>query len=557
MHSIEPKLLSVLREGYSRHQFRHDLTAGIVVGIVALPLAIAFAIASGVGPEQGLYTAVIAGFLISVLSGSRVQIGGPTGAFIVLVYEIVHRFGYDGLAVATLMAGVLLIVMGFARLGTVIQYIPYPVTVGFTAGIAVVIMTGQIHEAFGFEMASVPADFFPKWMAYLKAAGTVNIWALALTCVTILILIITPRLAPRVPGSMVALVTLTAAVAVFHLPVETIASRYGSIPKGMPVPHIPHVNSAMLKNLVSPAVSIALLAAIESLLSAVVADGMTGRRHRSNAELIAQGAANLASALFRGIPATGAIARTATNIKNGGQTPFAGIIHALTLLVILLAAGRWVAYVPMPVLAGILFVVAYNMSELHLFGRILRSTTRSDALVLLSTFMLTVLVDLTVAIQVGVALAGLLFMRRMSEVANVRALQPGEDEEDAMGSADAAALQSIPAGVQVYEVNGPFFFGAAHKFASALSQIDQKPHVIILRTRNVLMLDATGLRVLETLQKEAEHGGPVLVISGIHAQPLQLLMRSPLYERLGKMNLVPDLNAALERAREIITDKSR
>ena len=544
--------MTVLREGYGRAQFGRDLSAGLIVGVVALPLAIAFAIASGVKPEQGLYTAIVAGFLISALSGSRVQIGGPTGAFIVLVYAVVQEFGYDGLAVATIMAGGLLVALGVARLGQLVRYIPYPVTVGFTAGIAVVIASGQVRDALGLRMASVPAEFVEKWAAYAEAIGTLNPWAAGLTVATVVVLVALPRVAPRVPASLVALVAATAAVALLDLPVETIGSRFGAVPSGLPVPRLPRVDLAMVPDLVSPAVSIALLAGIESLLSAVVADGMTGRRHRSNMELVAQGVANLASPLFGGIPATGAIARTATNVKSGGRTPIAGIVHALVLLVILLAAGPWAALVPMPVLAGILFVVAYNMSEAHLVVQVVRGTTRSDALVLVSTFLLTVLVDLTVAIQVGVVLAAFLFMRRMADVAQVRALDPDDEDDPAVDPAEAAALRAAPPGVEVFEVNGPFFFGAAHKFASAMGDIQRRPRVLVLRMRNVLALDATGLRVLEELQAEAERGGPVLVLSGVHAQPLGVLERAGFLRRMGEANVVGGLSEALARAREIV-----
>jgi len=551
VNSFEPKLLTVLREGYSRAQWGRDVAAGLIVGVVALPLAIAFAIASGVGPERGLYTAIVAGFTISLLSGSRVQIGGPTGAFIVLVYGIVQQFGYDGLAVATLMGGVLLIAMGLARFGALLQFIPYPVTVGFTAGIAVVIASGQIRDALGLAMEAVPAEFVAKWAAYGEAIGTASPWAVGLTLATILVMVGLPRVAPRVPGSLVALLAATAAVQLFHLPVETIASRFGEVPSGLPAPHLPRVPWAMVPELISPALSIAILAGIESLLSAVVADGMTGRRHRSNMELVAQGVANIASPLFGGIPATGAIARTATNVKSGGRTPVAGLVHALTLLVILVAAGRWAALVPMPVLAGILLVVAYNMSEVHLFAGVLRST-RSDALVLLATFLLTVLVDLTVAIQVGVVLAAFLFMRRMAEVSHVRALTGLDAEDDPdLDPAEAAMLRDVPSGVEVYEVNGPFFFGAAHKFKSSLTDIQHSPAVLVLRMRNVLALDATGLRVLEGMAAEARRGRPALVLSGVHAQPLAVIERSGLLTALGEQNVVVDLPAALARAHEI------
>ncbi len=403
-------------------------------------------------------------------------------------------------------------------------------------------------------MASVPAEFVEKWAAYAEAIGTLNPWAAGLTAATLGILVWLPRVTPRVPASLVALVAATAAVAVLDLPVETIGSRFGAVPSGLPVPRLPRVDLAMVPELVSPAVSIALLAGIESLLSAVVADGMTGRRHRSNAELVAQGVANLASPLFGGIPATGAIARTATNIKNGGRTPVAGIVHALVLLLILLVAGPWAALVPMPVLAGILFVVAYNMSEAHLAVQVVRGTTRSDALVLVSTFLLTVLVDLTVAIQVGVVLAAFLFMRRMAEVAQVRVLDPDDEDDPAVDPVEAAALRAAPPGTEVFEVNGPFFFGAAHKFASAMANIQRRPRVLVLRMRNVLALDATGLRVLEELQDEAERGGPALVLSGVHAQPLVVLERAEFLGRVGAANVVGSLDEALARAREIIGD---
>lgn len=552
MNSLEPKLFTVIREGYNRNLFFKDLSAGIVVGIIAMPLAIAFAIASGVKPEQGLYTAIIAGFLISFLSGSRVQIGGPTGAFIVLVYEIVQKFGYDGLAVATILSGIILVIMGIARMGAIIQYIPYPVTVGFTTGIAVVIASGQLKDALGLSMKSVPAEFIPKMTAYASSIGTINLWATVLTMATIAILVLTPRFFPRIPGSINALLIVTGVVVFFDLPVETIGSRFGSISTAFPTPHFPNYNWSKVSELISPAVSIAILAAIESLLSAVVADGMTGGRHRSNAELIAQGVANIVSPFFMGIPATGAIARTATNIKNGGQTPFAGMIHSIVLLTILMVAGQWAGLIPMAVLAGILLVVSYNMSELHLFRRILQGTTKSDASVLLCTFTFTVLIDLTVAIQLGIVLAAVLFMKRMVDVADVRSLQPEEEEEDLIGTADAAALQELPNGVQVYEVNGPFFFGAAHKFASMLSGINSSPNVLILRMRNVQALDATGLQVLEALQKRVNKGGPKLILSGIQAQPLKVLRRSDFCTHIGDENIVADLHAAIVRAKEIL-----
>lgn len=555
MKSLEPMLLTSMKEGYSFPQFGKDLFAGIVVGIIALPLGIAFAIASGVSPEQGLITAVVGGFLISVFSGSRVQIGGPTGAFIVLVYEIVHQFGYNGLAIATLLAGGLLIVMGLARFGSVIQFIPYPVTVGFTAGIAVVIASSQIRDALGLKLASVPAEFILKWRAYAEAIGTTNLWAVGITIATILIVVIIPRILPKVPGSIVAIISTTAVVTLFKLPVETIRDRFGAIPNSLPTLQIPQIDWTVLPDLISPAVSIALLAAIESLLSAVVADGMTGKNHRPNAELVAQGIANIFSPLFGGIPATGAIARTAANVKNGGTSPIAGIIHSITLLVILLAVGNWAEMVPMPALAGILFVVAWNMSELHLVSRVLKSTTKSDSLVLLSTFALTVVVDLTIALQVGVVLAAFLFMRRMAEVVSVKALNLEDNESANVPSEEVEALANKPEGVEVFEINGPFFFGAAHKFTQAMTRIEAKPRVLILRMRNVIALDATGLRVLDALQTESGKSGPLLVLSGLHAQPLFLLQKSKFIAKLGEENMCGDLKTALARAGQILAEQ--
>lgn len=556
---LEPKLVTVFREGYSRRLFARDLTAGVVVGIVALPLAIAFAIASGVKPEQGLYTAIVAGYLISVLSGSRVQIGGPTGAFIVLIYGIVQAHGYDGLAVATLLAGALLVVMGIARLGAVIQYIPYPVTVGFTSGIALVIAAGQVRDFLGLEMASVPADFVEKGIAYAAHIGTMNPYALAIAALTVATLAYWPRLTHRVPGSLVALIAATALVHLFGLPVETIGSRFGSVPSTLPAPRLPELSWSLTREMFSPALSIALLAGIESLLSAVVADGMTGDRHRSNMELVAQGVANLAAPLFGGIPATGAIARTATNIKNGGKTPVAGIIHAGVLMLILLFFGKWAALVPMAALAGILMVVAYHMSEWRLFARLFRST-RSDVLVLLSTFGLTVFVDLVVAIQVGVVLAALLFMRRMATVTetrfitNVIQIEDGEDEPEDPGS---LAHREVPKGVEVFEVNGPFFFGAADKFKHAISRVERPPKVLILRLRHVLTLDATALRALEDVAAQARREGTVLVLSGVHAQPLVVLERSGMLESVGEANVLGSIDEALERAHEILGAEER
>lgn len=544
----------MLREGYTRSLFAKDLGAGLIVGVLALPLALAFAIASGVKPEQGLFTAIVAGFLISALSGSRVQIGGPTGAFIVIVYSIVQRFGYDGLAVATLMAGVLLVIMGLARLGSVIKFIPYPVTVGFTAGIALIILVSQLRDFFGLQMDHIPAEFIEKLTAFAAARESYHMAAVAVALATILISVYWSRVTRRVPSPIVAILVTTAAAHLFGLPVDTIGSRFGSVPHSLPVPRFPHVDLATARQLFSPALSIALLAGIESLLSAVVADGMTGRRHRSSMELIAQGVANIASPIFGGIPATGAIARTATNVRSGGQTPFAGIIHAFVLLLILLFLGKWAALVPMATLAGILVVTAYHMSEWRLALRIFRST-RSDTAVMLTTFLLTVLVDLSIAIQVGVVLAALLFIKRMSDVTQTRAIHEVMDEEEETDDTESIRLRNVPRGVAVYEIQGAFFFGAADTFKSALKTVEKKPKVLILRLRHVLALDATALRALEDVFHRARHDGTAVVLSGVHAQPLVVMKQSGFADQVGMENMVSTIDQALDRARAIIAQQ--
>ncbi|MEZ4765918.1 MAG: SulP family inorganic anion transporter [Calditrichia bacterium] len=518
---------------------------------MALPLAIAFAIASGVKPEQGLYTAIIAGFLISALSGSRVQIGGPTGAFIVIVYGIVQQYGYDGLATATLISGILLIAMGFARLGAVIKFIPYPVTVGFTTGIALIIFAGQIRDFLGLDIATVPSEFIEKWVAYAHHFDSFNPAALGLGVLTIATVQLFPRVTRLVPGSLVAILVTTALVSLFNLPVETIGSRFGEVPTSLPKPQLPNISFELIGQMFSPALSIALLAGIESLLSAVVADGMTGRRHRSDMELIAQGVANIFSPIFGGIPATGAIARTATNIKNGGITPISGIIHAITLLLIMLFFGKWAALIPMPTLAGILIVVSYNMSEWHLFVKLFRSP-RSDVLVLLATFLLTVLLDLTVAIQVGVVLAALLFMRRMSEVTKVGYVTRQMNDEDA-AEEPIEDQAGIPDGVEIFEVNGPFFFGAAERFKSALGVVHQKPQVLILRMRHVLSIDATGIKALDEVIAKTQREGTHLILSGVHTQPLFALEKIGLVDQIGRENLCENLDSSIKRAKKIIS----
>jgi len=547
---LEPKLLTCLREGLSGRQLAQDVLAGVIVGIVALPLAIAFAIASGVKPEQGLYTAIVAGFLISALGGSRVQIGGPTGAFIVIVYGVVQKHGYDGLAIATLMAGVMLVGMGVARLGAVIKFVPYPVTVGFTTGIALIIALSQVRDFFGLAMTSVPAETFEKLSAYAAHAASWNPVATAIALGTVFLLVFWPRTGSRIPGPLLAIVAATALVWGLHLPVETIGDRFGHVPSSLPVPALPAFDLSRLRDLLGPAFAIAMLGAIESLLSAVVADGMIGGRHRSNMELVAQGVANLASPLFGGIPATGAIARTATNVKNGGRTPVAGIVHALTLLGIVLAAGGLAEHIPICALAGILVVVAYNMSEWRLFLWLFKSP-RSDVLVLLTTFVLTVGVDLVVALEAGIVLASFLFMRRVASLSQVGfitgMLREGEDPADP----GAISRRQVPDGVEVFEVYGSFFFGAATKFRDALRSIERKPKVLVVRLREVLAIDATGLRALQDLRDKTHRDGTHLVLSGIHAQPLLVLERSGLLDAVGRDNVFEDIDAALERARAL------
>lgn len=551
---LEPKLITVLREGYSRRLFARDLGAGVIVGILALPLALAFAIASGVKPEQGLATAIVGGLLISALGGSRVQIGGPTGAFIVIVYGVVQKYGYDGLAIATMLAGVFLIIMGFMRLGTVIKFIPYPVTVGFTSGIALIIFSSQLRDFLGLRMGDVPAEFVHKWGAYATSLNTFSLPAVLVAVGTLVILLLWPRVSRAIPSPIVAILATTAAVHLLHLDVETIGSRFGSVPSMLPKPHIPTVDFATLRNLFSPALSIALLAGIESLLSAVVADGMTGRRHRSNTELIAQGVANVASPVFGGIPCTGAIARTATNVRSGGQTPIAGIIHAVVLLLIMLFCGRWATLVPLATLAGILVLTAYRMSEWRFALKIFRST-RSDTLIMVTTFLLTVLVDLTVAIQVGVVLASFLFMKRMADVSQTRVLlgDTGDDDPDDEESLD---VRSVPDGVVVFEINGPFFFGAADKFKSTLNRVQKKPRVLVLRMRHVQALDATALHALEDVLDKAQREGTTLVLSGVQAQPLSVMKQSGFVDKIGMENMTASLDDALLRAQVLLQPKT-
>lgn len=547
---FKPKLFIMFKD-ITRKQFFTDLVAGVLVGIVALPLAIAFGIASGVTPEKGIITAIIGGFIVSFLGGSRVQIGGPTGAFIVIVYGIVQQYGVNGLMIATLMAGVILIIMGFAQFGSMIKFIPYPVVVGFTSGIAVVIFSSQINDFFGLSIDKVPADFTEKWIIYFKNYSTVHIETLFIGMLSLLIIIFWPKISRKIPGSIIAILVATFLVQFFQLDVDTIESRFGSIPSSFPTPSLPNMDLATIRNLILPATTIAILAAIEALLSAVVSDGMIGGKHRSNMELVAQGVANIFSPLFGGIPVTGAIARTATNIKNGGRTPIAGIVHAITLLAIMLALGQWAKLIPMATLAAVLIIVAFNMSEYKVFKQLLKSP-RSDLIVLLTTFGLTVIFDLTIAIEIGMVLAVILFMRRMSMVTNVGIITQEIKDKDEVEDPNSINSRSVPDNVEVYEINGPFFFGAATKFKEAMSTIENPPKVLILRMRSVPAIDATGLNLFRELVHNCRRDGTHLILSGVHAQPLFAFTQYGLLDEIGEEYIFGNIDDSLDKARELL-----
>jgi SulP family sulfate permease len=544
-----PEIVSTLK-GYTRRQLVADLQAGVIVGIVALPLAIAFAIASGVTPDRGLYTAIVAGFIISAFGGSRVQIGGPTGAFVVIVYGVVQQYGVDGLIVATLMAGVILIALGAARMGGAIKFVPHPVVIGFTSGIAVVIFSSQVKDVLGLRMGDVPAPFVLKWQAYAQHLPSANWSAIAIAGASLLIMVLWPRISRRVPGPFVALIGTTVAARLLELPVETIGSRFGEISAHLPQPVMPRLSFTEMTALVQPAFAIALLGAVESLLSAVVADGMIGTRHKSNLELVAQGAANIVAPLFGGIPATGAIARTATNVRNGGRTPVAGITHAVTLLLITLFFGKLASLIPMATLGAILTVVSYNMSEWRTFKRELRGP-KSDVVVLVTTFLLTVIIDLTVAIEVGMVLAAFLFMRRMAEVTNVTMITRELADGTSLDDEDAAALaRQLPRGVVLYEVNGPLFFGAAERFRSVLGEISERPKVLIVRMRHVPAMDSTGIHALRDLARDqGKSNRTTLILAEVLEQPRTVLANSGLLGEIGEGNVFDTLEDAIARAR--------
>lgn len=545
-----PKFFTTLKST-NRQQLVSDMTSGVIVGVVALPLAIAFAIASGVSPEKGLYTAIIAGFLISFLGGSRVSIGGPTGAFVVIVYSIVEKYGLDGLMIATIMAGVILILMGLAKFGGLIKYIPYPIVTGFTSGIAVIIFSSQIKDFFGLPMAQVPSEFFAKWSGYAAHFMDLNIHAVGISVFSLAVIVWWPRISQRIPGSLIAIVVTTVVVQWFQFPVETIQSRFGDIPSSLPAPSFPTLSWPVIAGLVLPATTIALLAAIESLLCAVVADGMIGGRHRSNMELVAQGVANVFSPIFGGIPATGAIARTATNIKNGGRTPVAGITHAVVLLLIMLLFGQWAGLIPLACLAAILVYVAYNMAELDAFRSILKGP-RGDVIVLITTFLLTVIIDLTVAIEIGMILAAFLFMKQMADVTNIHIMKSVLEDEEELPDPNAVQKRSIPKGVEVFEINGPFFFGSVDKFHDTINFGAAAPKVLILRMRFVPYMDAGGLHALDEVRARCQKNRIYLLISDIHTQPLIAAEQSGFMQKLGEDHFFGNLDDALNFARKLI-----
>ena len=553
--TFSPRLFATLRH-YDRKTFMQDLMAGIIVGIVALPLAIAFGIASGVSPEKGIITAIVAGFIISMFGGSKVQIGGPTGAFIVIIYGIIQQYGMEGLTIATLMAGVFLILFGLLHLGTIIKYIPYPIVVGFTSGIAVTIFTTQIKDLFGLQMATVPSDFLEKWGAYIQDFHTIDPWSALIGVVSVVIIVVTPKFSKRIPGSLIAIIVMTLAALGLEnysgaTGIETIGDLF-TISSQLPSATVPGINWDTIKNLISPAFTIAILGAIESLLSATVADGVIGDHHDSNTELIGQGIANIASPLFGGIPATGAIARTMTNINNGGRTPVSGIVHAVVLLLIFLFLMPLAQYIPMACLAGVLVVVSYGMSGWRSFLALMKNP-KSDVTVLLITFFLTILFDLTIAIEVGLLIACLLFMKRMAETTDVKVIMDEIVTEDESGISHANDEHlAIPKGVEVYEINGPYFFGAGNRFEEIMASFGDRPQVRIIRMRKVPFVDSTGIHNLTNLCMMSKKEGIQIVLSGVNPKVHQTLQHAGFYALVGEKNICPHIKVALERAKDII-----
>lgn len=554
--AFKPKLVSTLKK-YSKETFMADLMAGVIVGIVALPLAIAFGIASGVSPEKGIITAIIAGFIISMFGGSKVQIGGPTGAFIVIVYGVIQQYGEAGLIVATLMAGIILVLLGVFKLGGIIKFIPYPIIVGFTSGIAVTIFTTQIADIFGLNFGGekIPGDFLSKWMLYFRYFDTVNWWNLGVSLLSIFIIVYSGKILKKIPGSLIAIVFVTIIVYLLKTYagidcIDTIGDRF-TIKAELPDAEMPKINWSAINGLIPPAITIAVLGAIESLLSATVADGVINDRHDSNTELIAQGAANIVVPLFGGIPATGAIARTMTNINNGGRTPIAGIIHAVVLLLILLFLMPLAQYIPMGCLAGVLVIVSYNMSEWRTFKALLKNP-KSDVTVLLITFFLTVIFDLTIAIEVGLLIACLLFMRRVAETTEISVLTDEIDPNMESDFAGQEEILTIPDGVEVYEINGPYFFGIANKFEEQMIMLGEKPQVRIIRMRKVPFIDSTGIHNLTSLCETSKKEKITIVLSGVNPKVHDALEKSGFNSLVGAKNICPNINVALERAEEII-----
>lgn len=553
--NIQTKLFSCMKT-YDKKTFMSDLMAGIIVGIVALPLAIAFGIASGVTPEKGIITAIVAGLVISLFGGSKVQIGGPTGAFIIIIYGIIQKYGFEGLTIATLMAGFFLVLFGLLRLGTIIKYIPYPIVVGFTSGIAVTIFTTQIKDLFGLTLPSNPSDFIEKWGVYLQNFNTIDPWCALIGVASVAVIAVTPRFSKKIPGSLIAIILMTIVALLLKnfagvLSIETIGDRF-SISNELPAAQVPDMNWETIKSLVSPAITIAILGAIESLLSATVADGVIGDHHDSNTELVAQGLANIASPLFGGIPATGAIARTMTNINNGGKTPVAGIIHAVVLLLIFLFLMPLAKYIPMACLAGVLVVVSYGMCGWRSFLELMKNP-KSDVTVLLITFFLTIIFDLTIAIEVGLIIACLLFMKRMSETTDVKAITEeidlNQDAEFSTGNLDHLI---IPQGVEVYEINGPYFFGAGNKFEEIMASFGDRPKVRIIRMRKVPFVDSTGIHNLTNLCEMSKKEGIQIVLSGVREKVNGQLEHAGFYHLIGEENICSHINLALKRANEII-----
>ena len=547
MHELKPKLFDVMK-GYSREQLIKDIISGIIVAIIALPLSIALAIASGVGPEQGLYTAIIAGFFISFFGGSRVQIGGPTAAFVVIIYGIVANYGTDGLIVATILAGIILVIMGICRFGSLIKYIPYTITTGFTCGIAVTLFVGQLKDFFGMEMESVPSEFLEKVIAYAKNIHSINLTATLIGVAAVAIMLLWTKVTDKIPGSLVAIVVTTAIAYFAKLPVNTIGSVYGQLNSAFPAFHVPSITIELVQQMISPAFTIAVLAAIESLLSAVVADGMIGDTHKSNAELIGQGLGNIFSGLFGGIPATGAIARTAANVRNGGRTPIAGITHCITLTIILLVLMPLAALIPMATLAAVLLVVAANMADWSSFFRLCKSAPKSDIIVLVITFFLTVFFDLVVAIEIGVVLAALLFMKRMAETADIKAWKYTDSPDITPGEAEK--LRKIPHSISVFEICGPMFFAAADQLLGINS--DHRTKAVVIRMRSVPAIDASAMKCLHELAERAKKKNIHLIFSHVNEQPMKVMKKDGFFELIGKENFHENIVDALDYAEALV-----